>query len=774
MFRVQLSRGVSTLALCVPVSLLMTQAFAQSSNPTQELAPVEVTAEGSGATTTAAPPRPASAVPANVPAVIEGISAKTIDVLVNAITSAEALKYLPSIEVRERYIGDRNGIVATRTTGTVSSAESLVYADGLLISNLLGNSYSYPPRWQMVTPQEIQRIDVIYGPFSALYPGNSMGGVVVMTTRMPEKLEIHAALKGFNETFNLYGVHEQNPGLNGSFSIGDRIEAFSFWLSYDHLDAQGHPMSFATAETTATTKTIGTPVTGAYSDIDQTGVPRYVFGAYSIDHTLQDTGKVKLAYDFTPVLRASYVAGLWTDDSHTTTQTFLTDAAGNPIYNTANGVVSINGVNYKLSGLDPGYAAQTHLMQGVELKSTTGRVFDFDAVASSYNFLRDISLTANDYGVNTTGTNTTQTGTGWQTLDLRGIWRPQVNALGSHEVSFGTHADEYKLEQYTFNTALWSSSTASSLLGSSLGKTSEEALYVQDVWSFLPRWKLTLGGREEFWQAFDGSNMNTKGTLDYPSLSATDFSPKGSLSYQAAPDLLFRGSVGKAYRFPTVTELYQQVTNSQSIIVNDPNLLPEQVMSYDFTTEYTFGKSLARLSFFQEDRWNALFSQTDTTVTPNVTEVENIGKIRIQGIETALNSNDVLIKGLDLGGSVTYADSRILSDYQNAAVVGGNWPRIPRWRARATALYRPDEKFSVAVGVRYASGAYSLLNNTDINHDTYGGISSYLVADARLTYKMSKNWSMAFGIDNIGNYKYYVSPHPYPQRTLFAEMRYDY
>ena len=47
------------------------------------------------------------------------------------------LRYLPSVEVRERFIGDRNGIVSTRTTGTLESARSLVYADGILLSNLL-------------------------------------------------------------------------------------------------------------------------------------------------------------------------------------------------------------------------------------------------------------------------------------------------------------------------------------------------------------------------------------------------------------------------------------------------------------------------------------------------------------------------------------------------------------------------------------------------------------------------------------------------------------
>ncbi len=77
--------------------------------------------------------------------------------------------------------------------GTLSSAQSLLYADGVLLSNLLGNSYAYPPRWGMVSAEEIESISMLYGPFSALYPGNSFGGVMSMYTKMPQKLEMHAS-----------------------------------------------------------------------------------------------------------------------------------------------------------------------------------------------------------------------------------------------------------------------------------------------------------------------------------------------------------------------------------------------------------------------------------------------------------------------------------------------------------------------------------------------------------------------------------------------------
>ena len=59
-----------------------------------------------------------------------------------------------------------------------------------------------------LSPEEISRIDVVYGPFSALYPGNSSGGVLAITTRMPEGREIHFKGLGAAQTYSLYGYND--------------------------------------------------------------------------------------------------------------------------------------------------------------------------------------------------------------------------------------------------------------------------------------------------------------------------------------------------------------------------------------------------------------------------------------------------------------------------------------------------------------------------------------------------------------------------------------
>ena len=124
----------------------------------------------------------------NSPATIETVTAKELSDTTNVMNVEDALKYFPSILVRKRYNGDTNEPVTSRTTGVNASARTLIFADGVLLSTLVNNNNGNgSPQWAMVSPEEIDSIDVMYGPFSAAYAGNSYGAVVQLSPDMPEQ-----------------------------------------------------------------------------------------------------------------------------------------------------------------------------------------------------------------------------------------------------------------------------------------------------------------------------------------------------------------------------------------------------------------------------------------------------------------------------------------------------------------------------------------------------------------------------------------------------------
>ncbi|MBC7437235.1 MAG: TonB-dependent receptor, partial [Bdellovibrionales bacterium] len=186
-----------------------------------------------------------TSLPTQIPTTMEGITREQIEQTVNATDSEDALKYFPSLLVRKRYIGDYNhAVLSSRASGTGNSARSAVYADGILLSNYLGNGVgglSFPPRWGLVTPEEIERVDVMYGPFSAAYPGNSVGAVVDYVTRMPTRLEAHGKAGAVSQPFSLYGTNASYRAWQTSASAGNRNGDWAWFLNFNHTDSHGQP-----------------------------------------------------------------------------------------------------------------------------------------------------------------------------------------------------------------------------------------------------------------------------------------------------------------------------------------------------------------------------------------------------------------------------------------------------------------------------------------------------------------------------------------------------
>ena len=82
----------------------------------------------------------------------------------NAQTTEEVLKYQPSLQIRQRYVGDPNGVLGIRGADMFSTARNMVYADGLPLHNFLQATFNGAPRWSLVGPNEIDAVDVVYGP----------------------------------------------------------------------------------------------------------------------------------------------------------------------------------------------------------------------------------------------------------------------------------------------------------------------------------------------------------------------------------------------------------------------------------------------------------------------------------------------------------------------------------------------------------------------------------------------------------------------------------
>jgi iron complex outermembrane receptor protein len=707
------------------------------------------------------------------PATVETYDKKQIEESVNAATPAQTLKYLPSIQVRERSIGDRNGIISSRTIGSISSAQSMLYADGVLLSNLLGNSFSYPPRWGMVNPEEIQRISMMYGPFSSFYAGNSMGGVINIETRMPEKFESHAGIQTFFQNFKLYGTHQNESGHREFISLGNKVNDFSFWVSMNRLENTAQPLDFSVANLSSAAAGAETRVTGAYQDKGILNQDRVIFGATAIDTSIQKNGKFKGQYEFLNQSKLTYTIGLWDLDSRQNVESYIKDNNGNSIYG---GSVNFNNKSYTVARMNPAQAEALHVMQSIDFKSNDKGFFNWQMTLSDYNYSRDLSNRSNLTGTSNTNPYITKTGqitdlsgTGWTVFDSRVTLRPK-----DHTIDLGYHLDYYHLRQTVNVSNDWMGSQKGAFNSLSSGNTKTHAVYIQDKWQIMPQWALTLGARQEHYEAYDGVNQNTTNLARYEDRSRNTFSPKLSLSFEPMPAWGFRAAFGKAYRFPTVTELFQQITDNNTIVTNNPNLKPEEIYSAEITAERRFVNGLVRASLFREDRYDALISQTNISrVGSSSTYIQNVDHVRIHGIELATEWNNIIIPKLDVLANATLIDSEILKNDAAPSNTNKKVPRIPRQLYKAVATYRVSEDFTMSLAARYSGRQFIQLDNSDINPETYQGASRFLFVDAKANYKFKDRWTASLGVDNIFNDQAFVH-HPLSQRTGYAQIKFDY
>lgn len=740
-----------------------------------------------------------------LPTTTESVNAARAAETINATTVEDYVKYLPDLLVRKRYIGDTQSPIASRTTGINASARTLILADDVWLSSYVGNNNTNgSPRWFMVAPEEIERIDVMYGPFAAEYPGNSYGAVVAMTTRMPDRFEGSVKLGYSEQRFDLYGTQASYPAKTAGATLGSRAGAFSWWLSLNHLEADSQPITFgALSPQAAPSGGIGSlpAVGGGYGDLNRTGMPVEIVSAGTITHTAQDGAKLKLAYDLTPALTAAYTVGYWRNRADTSSQSYLR-VNGAPYYGAGTGSVAIGGSAYSASAIAASLAssdtAQDHLMQSLSLKThDAASRWNWELVASSYRYLTDEVRSSTGFSSSTpnlypdaqnggTGRIADAGGTGWSTFDAKGIWQADAQ-----RVSFGLHRDLYRLVSPTYNTADWVGGPPGALYSDARGTTRTDALWAQDAWRFAPGWSATFGARYERWQADNGRNVNTTGatatqpgtvvTIDQPGVEHSGVSPKASLAWAFADGWRASASIGKALRFPTVGELYQSVTTGPTYTQANPYLRPENVLSSELALERTTDAGRLRVSLFDERVRDALIAQTATLAGQVVSYTQNVDRTHQQGIELVGQRSDAFVSGLDLGGSVTYVSGKILADSSyvppastpGATAVGKRTPYIPDWRATLTATYRPDARWAYTAAARYSGRMYATVDNSDVHAATYMGFEPFVVADLRVHCQIDEHWDASLGVDNVGNRSYWLY-HPFPQRTWLAEARYRF
>lgn len=162
----------------------------------------------------------------DIPAQVRSISAKEIESIPFSNID-DILRLAANVNVNRSWgIFSKNSSVTMH--GLPGSARILVLEDGFPKNKIAGGSVN----WHNINPDNIERIEIIKGPASALYGNNAMGGVINIITKRPEK-KLEGSLQLFGGSYktlgsslNLSGNEIMNEqgfywNVNGFYRKGD-------------------------------------------------------------------------------------------------------------------------------------------------------------------------------------------------------------------------------------------------------------------------------------------------------------------------------------------------------------------------------------------------------------------------------------------------------------------------------------------------------------------------------------------------------------------------
>jgi len=715
---------------------------------------------------------------------------------INAVNVEDLMKYAPDFFVRKRYAGDSNGVPGFRGTHSAQSARALVMIDGFVVSNFLGNSFAFAPKWGVVGPGEVEQFDIVYGPYSSRYVGNSMGGIVNITTRNPRGTEAFVTVQGIAQPYRQFGTDGDYLGgsVEAGFGLKQADGPWSIRVTGRYFRNEGQPMSFYGLIPVA--GTAGTLVTGALVDPRQieataagTGLERVpagqptpavpgsavnpIFAAQSPALIAQKQAKAKIGYDdgaITGQLLFAYWRNL--DDQHAP-DCYLRDATGGPV---CEGTVRIGSQSFTASGANWARTERDEYLLGGRIAADLGDGWAARLALSTYRIPTMKAFTSDGYAkgqASGSGKLAESGPTGWYTGDLVIEHRG-----GGNHIALGATASLYQTDTLNTTLANWTSEAGKTFASETFGKTRILSIWGEDELEIAPNAKLSAGLRFDDWRAFDGglsrigtgAQTNRIVTNRYAARHETAINPTISGQIDLNGPLL-QLSLAMATRFPTVGELFQGSLNGDGTFnLNsfDPNLKPERSRDANLLVSRDWGAVRLTGSLFYQRVENTIFQfygfNQNGVSTSNY---KNIDLTRQWGMEAIAETRDWPIDGMTIEGNVAYVDSRTLRNASNPSAEGVQFPRIPKWRLNANLRYDVSTAVQGSVGLRYASQP-----NTDLfglqRGDTFGFTSQLFALDARLNWHPTDHLRLSAGIDNITNDRAWVY-HPYPQRTFILE-----
>ncbi|HEV7767663.1 MAG TPA: TonB-dependent receptor [Thermoanaerobaculia bacterium] len=210
--------------------------------------------------------------------------------------------------------------------------------------------------------------------------------------------------------------------------------------------------------------------------------------------------------------------------------------------------------------------------------------------------------------------------------------------------------------------------------GQLTGSQQFAGIFGQASWRPSDRFEILASARLDHYRNYDGSDLIVNGQQTYyDEASSTQFDPRVSFRYALAKSTAIRGAAYRAFKAPTLRDLYRSNVTGTSVLLGNAFLEPETLIGAEVGIEWGNERAHVELNVYRSDIEGLLSRAGVAGQPPNVQRNLNLGKSRSQGIEAMADLRLSQQWGVNLG--YTYADSVIVED-PNPALVGKLIPEV--------------------------------------------------------------------------------------------------
>jgi outer membrane receptor protein involved in Fe transport len=296
-------------------------------------------------------------------------------------------------------------------------------------------------------------------------------------------------------------------------------------------------------------------------------------------------------------------------------------------------------------------------------------------------------------------------------------------------------------------------------LSSAGGRQRRAGFFIQDLFSISPRWSLSVNARYDNWRDSSASSVSrnlTTGAVTprfFPARSQDAFSPRLSLIFRPTERFSLRASAYRAFRAPTLNELYRGFRVGDTLTNANANLVAERLTGGETGMTWTPNNRLnARVTGYWTEIINPISNFT-LSVTPTLItrERRNLGRTRSRGVEAESDFNVSTYWRISAG--YLFADATVRRAPQDATLEGLWIPQVPRHQFTLQTVYSNPRYITAAMQFR-ASGKQF---DDDRNLLPLGG---FAVFDVTVSRPLARYVEAFVAVQNLFDKRYAVGRTP--------------